>query len=111
MKKYGGYIALVLVFFVVFLGMRNPWLDQTPGPKRKGRAAISHNTFCKNLSVSFAKSCKDHDNTTPLAIVLTTGMTGAASFTASLPLVVEQTLISSLYLPLRSSRAPPALIS
>jgi hypothetical protein len=86
--------------------MRNPWLDQTPGPKRKGRAVISHNIFSKNLSASFAKSCKNDDNTTP-AIVLTTGMTGAASFTASLPLVVEQPLISSLYLPLRASRAPP----
>lgn len=111
MKKYGGYIALLVVFFVVFLGMRNPWLDQTPGPKRKGRAVVSSNTFSKNLSVSFAKSCKDHDHTTPLAIAPTTGMTESAALPALLPLVAEPTLISSLYLPLRTCRAPPASAS
>lgn len=111
MKKYGHYIALFVVFFVVFLGMRNPWLDQASGPKRKGRAVISANAFSKNLSVSFTKSCKDHDNTTPVTILQTSEITGAAAFTVSLPRVTEQHLTSSLYLPLRSSRAPPAAIS
>lgn len=111
MKKYGVYIALSVVFFVVFLGMRNPWLDQTPGPKRKGRAVISANTFSKHLSVPNDKSCKDHDNTAPAAIILTIKTRGIGPLTTSLQLVAEQPLVSSLYRSIRSSRAPPASIS
>jgi len=111
MNKYSGYIALLVVFFVVFLGMRNPWLDNTSGPKRKGRAVVSSNSFSKNLSVSYDKYYKDHDTTTPVALLLTTKITGASPFMASSPAVSEQTLLSPLYLSIRSSRAPPTSIS
>jgi len=111
MKRYGGYIALFVVFFVVFLGMRNPWLDQTPGPKRKGRAVVSANSFSKHFSVSPDKSCKDHDNTTPVAIILTSTAREILPLAASLPRVADQPLVSSFYLPIHASRAPPASLS
>lgn len=111
MNKFNGYIALFVVFFVVFLGMRNPWLDNTPGPKRKGRAVISYNTFSKHLADSFDKTCKDHNPATPVATLLAAQNTWNAPFTAS-PLVFgEQTVTSLLYLHIRSSRAPPAPLS
>lgn len=111
MKKYGSYIALFVVFFVVFLGMRNPWLEETPGPKRKGRAAVSYNTFSKSLSLTFDNSCQDHDHSTPIALALAPLVAATTSLSISLPLISEQITPARRYLITRSSRAPPSSLS
>lgn len=110
MNKFSGYIALLVVFFVVFLGMRNPWLDHTPGPKRKGKAVIT-NFFNKNLTASCVKENKVHDNGTPLAILLSPSTTLHVSSTASLPVAGEDPYPSRRYHPTSSCRAPPAPLS
>ena len=109
MNKYNGYIAVLVVFFVVFLGMRNPWLDDTPGPKRKGRAVIT-NSFSKSISVSLQTSCNDYDNATPLALPLT-GYEWKTPVLSPLMMAIDHRSKTQYSLSIRSSRAPPSAIS
>ena len=108
MKNFSSYIALSVAFFVIFLGMRNPWLDHKPGPKRKARAVITQ-TFSKNFSISFDKSSKDHDNTMPVATVLSPTMIEDVPLTVTALSIREQIIPSLRCLSPCSSRAPPTI--
>jgi hypothetical protein len=110
MNKYYVYIGLFVAFFVVFLGMRNPWLDQKPGPKHKARAVITQ-TASKNLSLSLPRSGDGQDHTTPLATLLATIYEWNAPAVATLAVPEDQSSTYPLHSSIRSSRAPPALIS
>jgi hypothetical protein len=106
MNKYKVYIGLLVVFFIVFLGMRNPGLNHKPGPKRNSRAIITQ-TINKNLSASSHKSSKDQDCTTPLAILLSTIGEGNTPALALLLVADDQSSPYPLYSSICSSRAPP----
>lgn len=108
MNKYNAYIALSVVFFVFFLGIRIPGQNHQPGPKRKSRAAITQ-TFNKNLSVSFDKFDKGQDNTTPVATLLATSYRLNMPSREALLRAIEQTILPPRHLSLLSSRAPPRI--
>lgn len=108
MNKYNGYIALFVVFFAVFLGIRSPWRDHKPGPKRKARAVIAQ-TISKNVSFSFHKSCKNHDTTTPVATLPATIYEWNMPFIMMFLVPGHPTTTPQLYPSLRSSRSPPQI--
>lgn len=107
MNKYNGYIAILLLFFVFFLGIRIPGQNHRLGPKNKSRAVITQTTN-KNLSLSFHTSDKDHDNTTPVATLPVTSYQGS-TFAGTSSFAGNQTLPPQPYSSLCSSRAPPTL--
>ncbi|MBJ6725463.1 hypothetical protein [Geomesophilobacter sediminis] len=58
-------LILVPAFFLVMLGMRNPVLDHTPGPKQRPRAVIE-----KELKGSFACAPVVHAADLPAPLVV-----------------------------------------
>lgn len=106
MHKYNGYLAIFIVFFMVFLGIRIPGQNHKPGPKRKARAVITQTTN-KNLSVSIQKYCKDPDITTPVATLSATLSLCNLPSIMTLTKIGAQTPHPQRYLSLHSSRAPP----
>ena len=108
MNKHHAYIAVFVIFFVFFLGIRIPGQNHQPGPKRKSRAVITQ-TFNKNLSISFDKFDKGQDNTTPVATLLASSYRLNMPARETLPRAIEQTIPQQRHLSLRSDRAPPRI--
>ena len=103
-------IAILLIIFLTFLGMWNPWHDSTPRPKKNPRAVLS-SLGTKSLTLA-SKISDSRPKTSTGAVALTTAI---IPLWRNTPLI--QAVFHDLYVVLTSpcssflsSRAPPFTI-
>jgi hypothetical protein len=101
--------ALLVIIFLIFLGMRNPWLEFSSGPKKNPRAVLSQSATKSFTSVHNA--CGTQPKTSTGAVTLVAVVSPLWSDFLSSPLICSdmQIVFTSSCTSFLSSRAPPLL--
>lgn len=100
-RKLLALSVVAASFFLVFLGMRNPYLNGAPTPKQRPRAVVESIAKASDRLIEQSSVVAVHP------VLPSLQPDGAASTVA--PTFCRQTLIRAAIASLRLSRAPPLI--